>query len=205
MHLSHVSQIVLEGFLGPIDVAIVEATEVTPDGKVYLTTGIGNAPTFLQYADKVVIELNARHSPRLRELADIVVLPTPPSRRPIPIHDALDKIGTPHALVDPRKVVGVVRNDEPDGGRGFSPPDEVSRRIAAHVSRFLLDEMAAGRIPSGFLPLQSGVGNVCNAVVAGLAESPDFPKFKVYHRGPAGRDARPDRRRVGRRAPARAR
>jgi succinate CoA transferase len=180
MHLSHVSQMVLEGFLGPVDVAIVEATEVTEDGKVYLTTGIGNAPTFLQYAEKVIIEVNARHSPRLREMTDIIVLPPPPERRPIPIHDPLDKIGTPHALVDPRKVVGVVYTDEPDGGRGFNPPDETSRRISGHVSRFLLDEMAAGRIPSGFLPLQSGVGNVCNAVIAGLAESPDFPKFKVF-------------------------
>lgn len=180
MHLSHVSQVVLEGFLGPVDVAVVEATEVTPDGKVYLTTGIGNAPTFLQCADKVIIELNRRHDPRLREMADIIVLPPPPNRKPIPINDPLDKIGTPHALVDPEKVLGVVRCDEPDGGRGFAPPDETSRRIAGHVARFLLDEMAKGRIPSGFLPLQSGVGNVCNAVIAGLAESPDFPKFKVY-------------------------
>src|SRR6185437_15986295 len=48
MHLSHVAQAVMEGFLGPIDFAIIEATEITPDGKVYLTTGIGNSPTFLR-------------------------------------------------------------------------------------------------------------------------------------------------------------
>ena len=40
--------------------------------------------------------------------------------------------------------------------------------------------MAAGRIPAQFLPLQSGVGNVCNAVVGGLAAHDDFPQFKVY-------------------------
>src|SRR5215468_181569 len=68
MHLSHVAQTVMEGFLGPIDFAIIEATELTPDGRVYLTTGIGNTPTFLQCADKVIIELNAYHSPRLREM-----------------------------------------------------------------------------------------------------------------------------------------
>lgn len=78
MHLSHVSQTVMEGFLGPINFAIIEATEITRDGRVYLTTGIGNAPTFLQCAEKVIIELNAYHSPRLRELADILVLPPPP-------------------------------------------------------------------------------------------------------------------------------
>jgi len=63
MHLSHVAQAVMEGFLGPIDFTIIEATEITPDGKVYLTTGIGNSPTFLRCADKVIIELNSYHSP----------------------------------------------------------------------------------------------------------------------------------------------
>ena len=130
MHLSHVSQVVLQGFLGRIDYAIVEATEITPDGKVYLTTGIGNAPTYLQFADKVIIELNARHSRRLREMADILVLPLPPHRQPIPIQDPLDKIGKPYARVDPAKVAGVVLNDEPDGGRTFAPIDDVSRAIA---------------------------------------------------------------------------
>ena len=180
MHLSHVAQMVAGGILGPMDLAIVEATEITPDGRVYLTTGIGNAPTFLQKADRVVVELNAYHAPRVRELADIVVLPAPPHREPIPINDPLDRIGARYAEVDPRKVVGVVHTQKPDGGRGFAPPDAVSRAIAGHVSRFLLDEIASGRIPAEFLPLQSGVGNVCNAVLAGLAESPEFPRFKVY-------------------------
>ena len=77
-------------------------------------------------------------------------------------------------------MIGIVHTHEPDGGRGFAPPDAVSCAIAEHVSQFLLDEIASGRIPAEFLPLQSGVGNVCNAVLAGLAESTSFPKFKVY-------------------------
>ena len=180
MHLSHVAQVVLKGFLGPVNVAIIEATEITRDGRVYLTTGIGNAPTFLLAAEKVIIELNDYHSPRLREMADILVLPPPPHRRALPIHDVLDRVGQNYAVVDPSKVLGVVHNHEPDGGRGFAPPDEVSRRIADHVARFFLDEMAVGRIPPEFLPLQSGVGNVCNAVLAGLAAHDDFPRFKVF-------------------------
>src|SRR5262249_17727294 len=125
-------------------------------------------------------ERNAYHSPRLREMADILVLPTPPNRKALPIHDALDKVGKRYAEVDPAKVVGVVETDEADGGRGFTPPDEVSRRIAGHVADFLLEEMASGRIPPGFLPVQSGVGNVCNAVLGGLAERNEFPRFKVF-------------------------
>ncbi len=180
MHLSHVAQVVASGVLGRMDVAVIEATEIRREGRVYLTTGIGNSPTFLQYADRVIIELNSYHSPRIREMADIVVLPSPPNRDPIRIHDPLDRIGRRYAEVDPKKILGVVHTHEADGGRGFTPSDSASRRISGHVSRFLLDEMAAGRIPKGFLPLQSGVGNVCNAVLGGLCESHEFPRFKVY-------------------------
>ncbi len=128
----------------------------------------------------MIIEVNDYHSPRLREMADILVLPTPPRRRAVPIHDVLDRVGKRYAVVDPAKVLGVVRNHEPDGGRTFAPPDAVSWRIADHVANFLLEEMAVGRIPPDFLPLQSGVGNVCNAVLAGLAARDDFPRFTVF-------------------------
>jgi propionyl-CoA:succinyl-CoA transferase len=39
--------------------------------------------------------------------------------------------------------------------------------------------MTAGRIPADFLPLQAGVGNIANAVMAGLGES-DVPDFYMY-------------------------
>jgi ferredoxin len=45
MHLSHVPQALLFGFFGDIDVAVVEASDVTADGRVYLTTSIGATPT----------------------------------------------------------------------------------------------------------------------------------------------------------------
>ncbi|QEH34703.1 Propionyl-CoA:succinate CoA transferase [Aquisphaera giovannonii] len=180
MHLSHVPQMIMEGFLGEIDYAIIEATDITPDGRVYLTTGIGNSPAILKKAHKVIIELNAYHSPRLREMADIIVLPPPPNRIAIQIHDPLDRVGRRYAEVDPARVVGVVHTNQSDGGRAFSQPDNTSGRIAANVSKFLLGEMAAGRLPSSFLPLQSGVGNVCNAVLGGIAAIDEFPQFKVY-------------------------
>ncbi|AMV36300.1 succinate CoA transferase [Planctomyces sp. SH-PL62] len=180
MHLSHVAQVTAGGFLGKMDVVIVEASDVTSDGRVYLTTGIGNAPTFLDQAERVIIELNSFHPPRVAELADIYMLAAPPLRDPIPIQDPLDRIGTTYAQVDPKKIVGVVPSNLPDGGRPFSAPDATSHAIGEHVCRFLLDEIAAGRIPRKFLPLQSGVGNVCNAVMASFAANPDFPKFKIY-------------------------
>lgn len=180
MHLSHVQQALLEGFFGRLDVAVVEATEVTRDGRVYLTSSIGATPTFLRCAEKVIIEINRYHSPRVREMADITILPPPPHRSPIGIYHPLSRIGVPYASVDPKKVVGIVEHEQPDGGGGFAEPDEASRKIATHVVEFLLREMRAGRIPEQFLPLQSGVGNVANAVMASLGDHPDIPPFTMY-------------------------
>src|SRR5512139_1658872 len=53
MHLSRVPQSVYHGFFGPVDFAVIEATEITPDGRVYLTTSIGASPTYLKCADRV--------------------------------------------------------------------------------------------------------------------------------------------------------
>ena len=196
MHLSHVAQAVMEGFLGSIDFAVVEATEITPDGWVYLTTGIGNAPTFLQCAEKVIIELNAYHSPRLREMADILVLPPPPHRGPIPIHDPLDRIGRRYAEVDPTKVIGVVHTDEPDGGRRFAAPDEASLRIADHVAEFFLREIRSRRIPPIPAAPERGRQRLQRRPVrARLAQG--VPAVQGLYRSAPGRDARPDRLRRG--------
>ena len=180
MHLSHVPQTVGFGFFGPIDVAVVEATEVTPDGRVYLSTSIGASPTYLSCARKVIVEVNRSQSPRLREIADIFIMPPPPHRNAIPVFHPLTRIGWPYAMVDPQKVVAVVETDEADQVAPFADTDEDSRRIAAHVVEFLLDEMRAGRIPTEFLPLQAGVGNVANAVLSALGEHPDIPPFYMY-------------------------
>ncbi len=180
MHLSHVPQMVAWGFFGKVDLAVVEATEVTLDGRVYLTTSIGASPTYLKYADKVIIELNRRQSTRLRELADIIVLPPPPHRNPIPIFDPMTRIGYPYAVVDPQKVIGIVENDQWDEVEEFSSADETLARIGSNVAQFLLKEWKMGRIPKDFLPLQSGVGNVSNAVMAAVGDCLELPAFKMY-------------------------
>ncbi len=180
MHLSHLPQAVLFGFFGPIDVAVVEATEVTADGRVYLTTSVGASPTFLQVARQVIIEVNRHPARRVSEMADVVIPKPPPHRPALDLDHPLQRIGKTYARVDPEKVVGVVETDLPDELGGFDPADPVSRAIAGHVVRFLLEEQAAGRIPEQFLPLQSGVGNVANAVLEGLGEDPDVPDFLMY-------------------------
>ncbi len=180
MHLSHVPQTLTQGIFGRLDFAVVEATEITSDGRVYLSTAIGASPTFLRYADKVVIELNHHQSRRLSEMADIVIMPPPPRRHPINVHGPLSRIGWPYAVVDKKKVIGIVESGEPDQVTDFSPPGDISRQIAGHLVHFLLDEITAGRIPETLLPIQAGVGDIANGVMAALGSHPDIPCFQMY-------------------------
>lgn len=180
MHLSHVPQMIEFGFFGEIDFAVVEAVDVYGDGRIYLSTSVGATPTFLKHAKKVIIEINRYHNPRVMEMHDIKLLPPPPKRAPIPIDHPLDKIGTPFMQIDPKKIVGIVETNEPDGVAPFDEPDECSDKIAGHIIRFMLDEMKQDRIPPEFLPLQSGVGNVANAVMAGLGKNKDVPPFYMF-------------------------
>jgi acetyl-CoA hydrolase len=180
MHLCYLPRAVLNGRQGRINFAVIEATEITKDGRVYLTSSIGASPTYLKYADRVIIEINHHHSSRLREMADIVMLPSPQYHKPVPFNTPLTKLGYPYALVDPQKVVAVLENEEPDVVPVFAEPDLQSEKIAENVVRFLLDEMLAGRIPPDFLPLQAGVGNVANGVMAALGRNPYIPPFTMF-------------------------
>jgi acetyl-CoA hydrolase len=180
MHLAHAPQTLQAGFFGKLDYAIIEAADVTVDGRVYLTTSIGASPTYLRYADRVFIEINDYHSKRLPEMADVLVLPKPPRVDPIPIHDPLTKIGYPYAVVDPKKIIGVITTNEPDQIKPFRAMDWRAKSIADNVVRFLFGEMISGRIPTEFLPLQAGVGNLANSVMAALGSNPYIPPFKMY-------------------------
>lgn len=180
IHLSHLPQMLDYGFLGNINVAVVEATDVTADGRIYLSSSVGCSPSVLAHAERIIVEINEHHSQRLWEMHDIRRLPAPPHRNPIPIEYPLSKIGTPFCSVRPEQIVGVVHTNEPDGVPSFSAPDEVSTQIGGHIVRFLVDEMHAGRMPKELLPLQAGVGNVSNAVMAALGADPEIPRFEMY-------------------------
>ncbi len=180
MHLSLLPQYVRYGFLGEIDWAIVEAADVSVDGKILLTTSVGASPTFLSQAKKVLVEVNRRHPKELLGFHDVYEPTSPPHRRPIPICNAEDRIGTQRVWVDPRKIVGIVESNRQDEVRDFTPVNEVTTRIGWHVAEFLAAELRNGHIPRGFLPIQSGVGNVANAVLGAMGDHPEIPRFQMY-------------------------
>jgi len=180
MHLSEMAQEVRYGFLGKVNVAIIEACEITEDGKIYPTAAGGITPTVSRLADQIIIELNAFHSPKSIGMHDLYEPLDPPYRKSIDIFKPSDRIGKPYVQVDPKKIVGVVETNLPDEARSFTAPDPLTDQIGQNVADFLIADMKRGIIPSTFLPLQSGVGNIANAVLGALGRSGSIPAFEMY-------------------------
>jgi len=180
VHLSHVAQLAWEGFLGHLDVAVVEVSGITPDGELVPSSSVGNNKTWLDVADRVILEVNSWQSPDLEGMHDIYYgTRLPPYRRPILMTRPGDRIGVPYFSCPPDKVVAVVETDVPDSTADFKEPDDSSRRIAGHLLEFLEHEIRRGRLPADLLPLQSGVGNVANAVLAEI-ESSRFENLTAF-------------------------
>ncbi|CAF1372709.1 unnamed protein product [Adineta steineri] len=179
MHLSHVGRYIREGIFPPIDVAIIEACDVTPDGRIYLTNSSGMSGTYLSLAKDIYIELNQAHPLEMKGLHDIY-LPELHTGRPINIDYVDDRIGTPYVRVNPERIKGIVLTDKFDSSKGFKQPDDASFKIANNILDFILHEVEYGRIPKKLLPFQSGVGNVANAVLACIARDKRFNSIEMY-------------------------
>ncbi len=180
MHLSQLPQELRYGFLGKVKIAVIEAADVTDNGEILLTSGVGIAPTIANLADKIIIELNSRHPKSLLGLHDIYEPLDPPYRREIPVFTVKDRAGSPYVKVDPSKIVGIVETNAPDQVGGFAPVDPTTAKIGENVAEFLASQIKNGTIPREFLPIQSGVGNIANAVLASLGANPDIPPFTMY-------------------------
>ena len=181
IHLSHVGPQVSQGFLGKLHLAVIEASAITEDGEIVPSSSVGMNRTYVDHADKVIIEVNEWQSEGLYGMHDIYypIGDLPPKRVPLPILNAGDRIGDLTMKVDPEKVVGIIVTDAPDRNTPFKPLDDDSLAIAGYLLDFLGNEVKQGRLPENLLPLQSGVGNIANAVLAGLLEGP-FENLTSY-------------------------
>ncbi len=169
-HLGMVAQNARYGFYGKLDVALIEAAAITEEGNLIPTTAVGCSQTWIDLADKVIVELNLAQPAALEGLHDVYRVQDPPHREPIPLTQAGQRIGRPWLECPVEKVAAVVVGSAKEHPRALAPADEVSRAIAANIVRFLEGEKAAGRLSADELPLQSGVGSVANAVLIGLKE-----------------------------------
>lgn len=179
LHLSHLAQEVRYGFFGDLDLAIVEAAAITEDGHIIPTTSLGNAPTFVKMAKKVIVEINTSQPLALEGMHDVYIPKDPPNREPLPLVKPDQRIGTPYIVCGPGKIAAIVITDIGDNVRPLAPLDDESRAMARNIIGFFKNEIKAGRLPKNLLPLQSGVGSVANAVLAGLVES-DLEDLAFY-------------------------
>ena len=180
MHLSQVAPMAWQGFLGPLDVAVIEVTGIRADGSLVPSSSVGNNKTWIDRAHGVILEVNRWQNPALEGMHDIYYgTALPPDRVPIPLVRPDDRIGETTFRCDPDKIIAIVETDAPDRNLPFSPPDASATAIAAHLLEFLKHEVARGRLPKSLLPLQSGVGNIANAVLAGLVDGP-FHDLTAY-------------------------
>ena len=183
MHLSELAQDLRYGFMPKPDFAIIEASDIVEKGdtvEIVPTAGVGNMPTFCRLADKVIVEWNEAMPATMRGMHDIYEPADPPQRREIPVYAPSDRIGTDCITIPASKLVAVVKTNRPNEVGKFTPLDETTERIGQNVAAFLEKEMKEGRIPASFLPIQSGVGNVANAVLGALGENKNIPAFEMY-------------------------
>ena len=179
IHIGMVAQNARYGFYGKIDVAVIEAAAITEEGNLIPTTAVGCSQTFIDLAEKVIIEVNLKQPEALEGFHDIVRLQDPPHREPIPLTHPGQRIGRPWLECPREKIAAIVISEAPEHPRALAPEDDVSRQIAANIVSFLEKEKAAGRLSADELPLQSGVGSVANAVLLGLKQG-SFDHLSFY-------------------------
>ncbi len=179
MHLSHVPLWIKNGNFGKIDLAIIEAVAIDEDGNIIPSTSVGCSNNIVEYADKVIVELNIAQPLALEGIHDIYSPKKAPETEPIPIVRANNKIGMPYIKCDKEKIAAIVISDMIDTGKDITPIDQISKQMANNLISLLNKEIKEGRMTHNLRPIQSGVGNVANAVLSGLLDS-DFSNLTLY-------------------------
>lgn len=179
IHLGHTAQLINYGFLGKVDVAIVEAIAITKEGHLILSSAVGNTPILVKHAKTVIVELNTAQPKEFEGMHDIYIPNKPPHRTAIPIYHPGDRIGVPYVECGLDKIKYIVESDILDTVRPLAPTNEKTEQIAQNLIGFLKDEIIKGRLPEELLPFQSGVGSIANSVLKGLVHS-DFEHMTMY-------------------------
>jgi succinyl-CoA:acetate CoA-transferase len=178
IHLSRLADQIRCGYLGHIDVAVIEAAAIREDGGVIPTTSVGNSATFVREADRIIVEINTTQPMELEGMHDIYI-PEPFGRRcPIPITEASQRAGTTAIPCDLRKITAVCPCDIKDGTRLLLPADHISSAIGDHLIDFI-DRHIRGKLCDDLPPFQSGVGTLANIVMRRMAES-DWEEITLW-------------------------
>ena len=165
----------LDGVVGNIDLAIVEAAQVLDDG--FVPTGsVGAITAFVEKARYIILEVNRDVSEEMNGIHDIYV---PQPGEPIPLRNVEDRIGLPIVKFPKGKLLGVVESSGIDVGGKPVEPGNVEKAIAENLLEFFQKEVEKGRLPENLYPLESGVGAVNDAVFKAVGEA-GFKGLKAW-------------------------
>lgn len=178
-HLGKMGAMVRTGIIPPPTVAIIEVSNILPDGRIYLSTSGGNSVCYLDKAQKIILELNTRLGESCMGIHDNALPELPPHAKPLAIYSAADRIGNDYIKIDPNKVIAIVENDGFDEVTPFVEPDDISRNIGERILDFIRFEEQKGRLPKG-MAYQSGVGKVANAVLCAMADDDRLGQIDLY-------------------------
>jgi acetyl-CoA hydrolase len=179
VHLSTFARNIAYGFYGDIDLAVVEVSRIRPDGSLILSSSVGASAEVLSMAKKIILEVNTA-IPDYTGFHDIALPAVHPRVGwPIPIVNVRDRVGTPYVEIDKNKVVAIVESNRPDYAVSFKGTSDTDRKIAENVIDFLLHCRRWLNWGKRLPPIQSGVGNVANAIVGELYKSP-FQKIRFW-------------------------
>lgn len=178
-HLSQTAEMIRQGALPPIDVAIVEAVAITEEGYIVPTTSVGNSHIFVEKAKTIIVELNQAQPYTLEGIHDLYSPAEQGKRDPILLTGVDQRLGTAALVVDSDRIRGIVLTNQPDITSKIVQPDSETAAMAEHLIQFLRSEVTAGRLPANLAPLQSGVGSIANAVLHGFLQS-EFTDLEVY-------------------------
>lgn len=178
-HLGLMGVKIREGSLRAPTTVIIEASHISPDGKIYLSTSGGNSVAFLERAENVIIELNSRYGEKFIGLHDTFIPDLTPGASPIPLRFSSDRAGKDYIQIAPKKIKAVVLSDAYDEVKPFTQPDSIATKIAEQILEFISYEIKKGKLHEG-LAYQSGVGNVANAVLTAMANNPSQAPVSLF-------------------------
>lgn len=167
---------VKRGWFGQVDIAVIEAIGITPEGNIIPSTAVYDSPEWLDAASVVIIEINLNRPLELEGLHDVYQK----SGRPIPLEDnPLQRIGVPYFSVEPAKIKAIVFSDMPDQPSGEGKPDRRGDLIAGHLLEFFRREIRAGRLSDPLPPIELGVGDLAAQVMRNIGVS-EFTRFRFH-------------------------
>ena len=172
-------QYVQRGIFGPLDVAVIDAVSIDEQGNIIPSASTADACFLVQSARKVIVEIDHSQPIGLEGFHDIYPLPAPPGAGPIPLQRSWDRIGKPYIPAGVDRVDYIVESKIPQKLPANRDPDQEGMAIAGHLLQFFRKEVAAGRLGKNLLPLESGLGNVADAVLRQLGES-EFEDLEIF-------------------------